>query len=392
MPADRRSPDGPERAEVAIVGGGAAGLFLALRLARRGVDFVVLERLAARRPHSRAIGVHPPSLELLADLGLAGAFVARGVRVRNAVAFGGRGEVLGELSFAGVSRSFPFVLTLPQHEGEALLEDALERQRPGALRRGARVTELRLGPQEHTLVYAEGGRRQALRARFVVGADGARSFVRAAAGFGVREGVYPDAYLMGDFDDTTVFGEAAAVFLHPEGVVESFPLAGGLRRWVVKTPELLNAAKAPDLTARVYERTGLQVPPASNRMLSAFGARWLFARRSVRGRVVLLGDAAHVLSPIGGQGMNLAWLDAAALDEALGAVLRGDANDVRLLSAYDRERRRLARRASRLAELNMLLGRARRRTTARDAVIGALLRPPGAGLLARLYAMRWAGA
>lgn len=378
----------PEPLDVAIIGAGPAGLLLGLLLAARGLTFTLLDREPARRRHSRAIGVHAPALECLAALGLAEAFTARGVQVREGFAFGPSGY-LGTVSFGSVSPAYPFVLTLPQNVTEELLEEALLQAEPTVLRRGARCVGLRDLGHGCEVTYLDGkGRRATVHARFVVGADGVRSFTRQAARIPARQVTYPDHYLMGDFDDTTAFGSAAAIFLAREGVVESFPLPGGLRRWVVKTTGRLEADRPEVLTRLIAARVGHHVAVDSCRMLSAFTTEYLLAERFTRGRVILLGDAAHVLSPLGGQGMNLAWLDAVALSEALGAVL-GGREQAQVFRSFDR-RRGLAWSAARLAELNMALGRASRQTVFRDQVLGALLNSPAAPHLARLYAMRWA--
>jgi 2-polyprenyl-6-methoxyphenol hydroxylase-like FAD-dependent oxidoreductase len=106
----------------------------------------------------------------------------------------------------------------------------------------------------------------------------------------------------------------------------------------------------------VRERTGLDIDPGSNSMLSSFGVRARLARRMVAGRTVLIGDAAHEVSPIGGQGMNLGWLDAAALAPIVTAAVRGQ-DVTRRLRTFERARLRAAAKAARRAEINMVLGR-----------------------------------
>jgi 2-polyprenyl-6-methoxyphenol hydroxylase-like FAD-dependent oxidoreductase len=203
---------------------------------------------------------------------------------------------------------------------------------------------------------------------------------------------------MGDFPDDTADGDCAVLYLEPGGVVESFPLPGGVRRWVARTPELANDATAEDLARLVRERTGDRLDVAGNTMLSAFAVHRGIAERLGRGRLLLAGDAAHEVSPIGGQGMNLGWLDAAALAPLILAALRGGDGGSRAagiepaaFARYERERLRAARRAVLLSEANMALGRPSRGVplALRNTAIRALVRTPVRGAVASAFAMRW---
>lgn len=378
----------PEMLDAVIIGGGPVGLFLGCCLAARGLRFAVLEQGLAPRPHSRSIGIHPPLLERFAALGMAGELLAQGVRVPRGAVFVG-GKWLGELGFEGVSKDFGFILLLPQHRTEAILEARLHQLQPGALRRGARVVKVRdTGRGVEVTCEREGGR-ETLAARFAVGADGKRGFARSAAGISYKGGPYPDSYLMGDFADTTAYGPTAVIHLTPGGVVESFPLPGGLRRWVVRTDQLEQGATPQALCELIRARTKLRVVADSCAMLSAFGVERHLAARFVKGHTVLIGDAAHEVSPIGGQGMNLGWLDAAALAEVLEKVVRGEVAARLALRAFERRRRASARIAARQAEFNMAFGRPWRSSRAQAVFTRALLSAPPRFVLARLFTMRW---
>ena len=198
-------------------------------------------------------------------------------------------------------------------------------------------------------------------APLVIAADGVRSAARALRGVPLRARDYPDSYFMGDFADATGFGPDAALFLAGAGIVESFPLPGQRRRWVARLGrgELAAVRQGGDalwLMDCVRARTGLEIDPGSNSMLSSFGVRTRLARRMVAGRMALIGDAAHEVSPIGGQGMNLGLLDAAALAPIVTAAVRGQDVAARLRT-FERDRMRAAVKAVRQAEINMALGR-----------------------------------
>jgi 2-polyprenyl-6-methoxyphenol hydroxylase-like FAD-dependent oxidoreductase len=378
--------------DVAVVGGGPVGLFLAGLLAGRGLRVQVFEARAAVSAHSRAIGIHPPALELFDALDLAPALIAAGVKVPGGVLRGQRGELLGELSLDQVSKRYPFVLALPQAQTETLLARRLDELAPGALRRGVWVMEIHdCGEGIKLALHPEDGPPETVQARFVVAADGSRSALRGLLGLGYPGKTYTDTYLMGDFPDTTAYGRWAMIQLTAGGVVESFPLPDGRRRWVARTDELRPGATAADLTELLRRRTGLHVPAADCSMLSAFETRRHTASEVVRGRVALIGDAAHQVSPIGGQGMTLGWLDAAALAPLLEAELKG-VPDPRRFVQFGTDRLRAARRAAAQAELNMWAGRPARGLSGwgRGALLRVLLASPAAPTLARLFTMRWA--
>jgi len=392
------------RAEVAVVGGGPVGLLLACLLAQEGVEVCVLERRTRRSRHSRSIGIHPPALEALVGAGLAEAFLARGVRVARGHAFGGRVR-LGTLTFEGCPPPFRFVLTLPQVESERLLEARLASLPSASLWRGAEVERVRRP------AVASGGRALRLRlkggdeveAALVVGCDGVGSTVREQLGEPPSDRRWPDRFVMGDVPDRTGFGGDAAIYLTADGVVESFPLPGGLRRWVAAVPEreremlagAADAALVAWLARVVAARTGEPFEAERCGMISAFGVDTRLARRLVAGRVVLAGDAAHALPPFGGQGMNLGWLDAAALAQAVLAARGGaelsrvpDAALQQALAGYERQRLRAARDAAGRAAFNLRVGRAAALPALRDALLWAGLRSPLASRLARRFTMR----
>lgn len=357
-------------ADVLIIGAGPVGLFMAALLLQDGVEVQVLEQRSAPEPQSRAIGIHPPALAALAGAGVAGDLVAEGVQIRGGMALAG-GKCLARMSFAGVSDRFPFVLSLPQARTEAHLERRVNELGDGALHRGVRLTRLFDDGGRVSVEADSGGGILRYSAPLVIAADGVRSTVRALEGIDLRVKEYPDSYLMGDFADGTGFGPEAALFLSGAGIVESFPLPGRLRRWVVRlgTGDATAggpttggpSAGRPGADARwlmrcVRERTGFDIDAGTNSMLSRFGVRTRLARRMVAGRVVMIGDAAHEVSPIGGQGMNLGWLDAAALAPIVSAAVRGQEVGG-ALKTFERTRLRAAARAARQAEINMALGR-----------------------------------
>jgi 2-polyprenyl-6-methoxyphenol hydroxylase-like FAD-dependent oxidoreductase len=383
------------RHRVAIVGAGPVGLLLACLLAGRGVDVTVLERREEPSGRTRAVGIHPPGLDALAAAGVADAVRAEAVPIRAGIALC-RGRRVGALGFPRP------VLALTQDRTESLLEERLAALAPSALRRGADVVSTRPGA-----VRLAGGE---VEAGVLVGADGIRSIVRRDAGIGWHErgtGLRPslgargaparagpirgDAtpragvpFVMADTSEEAGHPDAALLHLEPGGVVESFPLPGGRRRWVVRLDHDFaeTSAGREVFAALVRERTGIRLDAEALDEPSPFVARQHLAERFSRDGVALLGDAAHEISPIGGQGMNLGWLDAVSLAEAIG---QGTS-----LEAWGASRRGAAVRAVRRARFNMAMGAPRHgavlavRNLSVRALSSAALRP----ILASAFTMR----
>lgn len=360
----------------AIVGGGPVGLLLACLLAQQGIDVVVFERRAQPSTSSRAIGIHPPGFVALVDAGVGQQVRAQALRLGGGSAHSA-GRLLAAFGFAAAGRSQRLVLTLPQHRTEALLRERLEQLRPGALRTGVEVLAVRQFGDQVRLELASGSAATAggvITAAIAVAADGVRSSVRQSLGIGWRPRPGRADYLMADFPDAAATeaaaGTAAAVQaaaepaaetsaapwarLHcePAGVVESLPLPGGLRRWVVLDRSTVPPSPAA-VAGIVAERTGAMLGPGVAGTASRFTARQHLAASFAHGRIVLLGDAAHEVSPIGGQGMNLGWSGARRLAPAIIAALAGGVPDFR---RYRRVQRRAAALVQRRARFNMAMG------------------------------------
>lgn len=369
--------------DVLIVGAGPVGLLLANLLGQRGVRTRVVDRRETPLDRSMAIGITPPSLEILRKLDLDRAFQQAGVPVRHAEVHE-RHTPLGRLDFAGIASDYPFFLSLPQSRTVELLRENLAKFPAVEATTGVEFTGLVQEAQgvRVTLRHVANQVGFELRCRFLVGCDGHRSPVRSAAGLTASEHIYPQQFVMADFADHSGLGEEARLFFTPVASVESFPLPGGWRRWIVLADDLGDEAPVGYLIRRVRELTGYDLGTEPVRFVSTFGAKRLMVNRYYAGRVVLAGDAAHVMSSIGGQGMNTGFADAEMLAEIFPRVLRKPETAPRAFAAYDRVRRAACEVAADRAERGMWLGTLRgplgscfRKHFIREVLFSRLMRP-----------------
>lgn len=376
-----------ETYDVAIVGGGPVGLLLGIMLSRMGINNVILEKQNGIDSHSRSIGIHPPSLHVLERVGLQDEIINAGVKIRQGLALIDAGNPLGSIRFELLPEPYQFVLAVPQYRTEQILENAIAAETHTTLLKGREVHHIDEHDDFITVSAKDQNNDISFTTRFLVGCDGKDSMTRRNAGIFFQGDIYPNSYVMGDFKDNISFDDDALIFVTNNGLVESFPLPGNKRRWVVETSEDYTDKNARETTQIIKARTGLQPDPDSNSMLSNFGTERYLATTFHRGRFILAGDAAHVLSPIGGQGMNLGWLDCDHLARALEAIIRSGAPVNSTLDQYSRHRRKKAKQAIKRSEFNMLLGHRNRFPGIRNLVVRQLLKAPVNRYMARRFTM-----
>ncbi|MFW6348686.1 MAG: FAD-dependent oxidoreductase [Cyclonatronaceae bacterium] len=344
---------------IIIAGAGPTGLMLGCFLAQKGLDFSIIEPRSHVSQHSRSIGIHPPSIHLFEQIGLLPRLLEAGNKITTGRAFVNQQEI-GAIDFSRLPHEYPFILTVSQEITETLLQARLAELAPGCLQRGRRVTGFSQPPKHDAAAPIEvqlddGSVRPA---SYLIACDGKNSELRAQAGIAFLGGEYPDVYVMGDFEDGLAARNEALVFLCEDGLVESFPHGVNTRRWVIKTNALPKTPNPEMIAREARRRTGLQPDVATNSMCSAFGVQRLMAESFYKKRLILAGDAAHVVSPIGGQGMNLGWLDAQLLSELFPDILNPEKPRPQLLKSYEYRRRNAAYEAAQRAEFNLRMGRA----------------------------------
>ncbi|WP_335937103.1 FAD-dependent monooxygenase [Streptomyces sp. PTD5-9] len=331
----------PDPVDALVVGAGPTGLLLAGDLASQGLSVTLVERRPPGISNmTRAFAVHARTLEMLDARGLADPLIASGIP-RSSLRFFGRLS----LDLSGMHTRFPFLLVTPQYEVEQLLE---RRARAAGVRfrYETRLTSLRQSPASDTVTAelreADGGT-SAIDARYLVGADGVHSGVREALGL-----PFPGASVIRSMVLADVrFTEEPPEVLTIDGDGDAFafiaPFGDGWYRVMGWDRSHQPADSAPvdldELRGIARRALGTDYGMHDARWISRFHSdeRQVPAYRT--GRVFLAGDAAHVHSPAGGQGMNTGLQDAANLSWKLAAVLRGrTASPEALLDSYQTER------------------------------------------------------
>jgi 2-polyprenyl-6-methoxyphenol hydroxylase-like FAD-dependent oxidoreductase len=363
--------------DVLIVGAGPTGLTLAASLALRGVRTIIVDRQAEGANTSRAAVIHARTLEMLEPLSVASRLVALGLKASR-FTIRDRDRLLVPIEFTNLPTRYPYTLMLSQAVTERVL---LERANELGVqvRRPCSVTSLAQDANGVTAMLDDGS---TVRASYLVGADGMHSVVRQAAQIGFSGGTYGESFVLADVrldDNAAVPQREVILFFSPAGMVVLAPLPDGLHR-IVATVE--DAPESPDVAyvQKLLDERG----PESTRAIvqevkwgSRFRVHHRIADNYRQGRVVLAGDAAHVHSPAGGQGMNVGIHDAVALAAALQAAVAGEPGR---LDDYAAGRRPVAQEVVALAD----------RLT-RLATVPRLLRPLRnlvLGMLARLPAVR----
>jgi 2-polyprenyl-6-methoxyphenol hydroxylase-like FAD-dependent oxidoreductase len=325
--------------DVLIVGAGPTGLTLAASLLLKGVDVALVDRQSEGANTSRAAGVNARTLEVLEGsngLDVTRRLVKEGIEApRFAIRDGAK--VLLSIDFSGLQTAYPFTLLVPQSTTERLLLERVRELGGDVIRPKVLDTVV----QDATGVTATFSDGDTIRARYVVGADGMHSTVREQAGIGFSGGAYEHSFVLAD---AQLSGDAPTdevrLFWASEGLTVVAPLPNGDFRVVAPVDD---APEVPSLEF-VQQLLDARGPGGLTVTGIAWGSRFRIHHRVAdtyrAGRMLIAGDAAHVHSPAGGQGMNLGIQDAVVLADALAAVLDGGSDA--LLDEYSATRRLIA--------------------------------------------------
>ena len=358
--------------DVLIVGAGPTGLTLAATLCGQGIRCTLIDAQPEGANTSRAAVVHARTLEVLEALGVTPELLRRGVQAQR-FTIRDRDHVLVPIAFDRLPTRYPFTLMVSQADTEAVLLQRL-RTLGGEVLRPRTLVGLAQEAQHAVATLDDGSR---ITARYVVGADGMHSAVRQRAGIAFEGGSYGESFVLADVRlEGDVPHDEVILYFSPAGMVVVAPLPGGVHRIVATVDE------APELPDTAYVQALLDSRGPERSPVRVTGLLWgsrfrvhhRIAERYRAGRVLLAGDAAHVHSPAGGQGMNVGILDAVALGDALVHALQGDDS---ALDAYGRARRPIAGQVVKLADrLTRLATVAPAWRHVRNVLLSALSRLP----------------
>lgn len=337
--------------DVLISGAGPTGLMLACLLAHEGVPFRIFDLAEGGAKESRALGVWPKSMELFQSIGLIDRVLKQGRPVHGASAYL-NGRNLANISFSGIGRNdtpYPYIFILAQSASEEILEAALS---DAGVKVEWRTTlagfDVDGGKVKARLKRADGSE-EAISVRYLVGCDGASSEVRKLLKLGFKGGTYNAEFMLAD---ATVAWDLpqdrVQLFLSNRSIGMFFPMKGGEIARIIT----LNENKKPEDQPRQQPEQSLKLEEIEKNFRDAVKhdlrivnptwlSRYRVHHRSVEhmrvGPVFLAGDAAHIHSPAGGQGMNTGLQDAGNLAWKLAAVIKGKASE-EILDTYNAER------------------------------------------------------
>jgi 2-polyprenyl-6-methoxyphenol hydroxylase-like FAD-dependent oxidoreductase len=333
--------------DVLIVGAGPTGLALACQLIRYGIHFVIIDKKETTTPHSRALGVQARTLEIYEQIGLADKLISLGhsaEKVRLVESGKVRGEAVLKEMGKGMS-PYPFLLLIEQGKHEQLLYEYIKDNGSDVLW-NTEMTSLAQDESGVTVQFSDG---KSIRAKYLVGCDGAKSPVRHALGLTFEGDTVGRLFYVADVEIDWDYGHDGLVInLGKDNLTAFFPMVGD-RRWrIVGTFPEGHKKDADDILYDEIERQietdmGVKLDITRVHWFSVYNVHSRAVEAFSRGRCFVAGDAAHIHTPAGAQGMNTGIQDGYNLAWKLSAVIKGDAS-LRFLETYNEERLPNARR------------------------------------------------
>jgi 6-methylpretetramide 4-monooxygenase / 4-hydroxy-6-methylpretetramide 12a-monooxygenase len=312
--------------EVLIIGAGPSGLFAAAELIRHGIAIRLIEREARPHHEARATAIQAGTLEILDSVGLLPPFIEAGEQVRHTRIYSSDLCELRFATFAGIDCRCEFQCVLPQYETERILERHLV-SLGGTVERGVTAIKLEAGADNVlvSLLHPD-GTVETVHTEAVIGAGGAHDVARASMNEQLEGATYEGHFLVADIAmHAPLPRDECSIICGPDGLLLLSPLPGG--RWISfqDLEDTMQTISTEEIVARIEARLGARCRPTDIAWCSPFRMHRRIASRLADGRRFLIGDAAHLSSPFGGEGLNAGLHDAYDLAWKLALVLRGHA-------------------------------------------------------------------
>lgn len=339
--------------QVLIVGAGPVGLAAAIELVRQGVKVRIIDKKSSREPFSKALAIHPHTLELFEPSKITETLLQAGIRITSACFHPVSGEPI-KIDFSFVEHKYNFILVLPQYETENILEQALN-QLGVEVEYNTELLSFSQSPEQITATIRD---QDAYMADYLIGTDGAHSPVRHLANLDFDGKSYPNDWHIADLELAQDCNTAQIdLFMLPNNQ---------LKIWIPIKPRLMRAISNHET---VIQQSPADFSGSTIQWESVFKINCRQVNRYQKGRVFLAGDAAHIHSPAGGRGMNLGIADAMLLANKIAQ------ND---LSAYSDERKKAGRGVIRMTDLltRVLTGQGCFFRLYRDHVFRRILKKP----------------
>ncbi len=355
-----------------IIGAGPVGLSMAIGLTRQGLNYRIIDMGTGPVPESRAIGIQARTLEMLEMAGVVEPFIEQGHPLRGFILHGPEGRQLGSLSFEHIKSRYPFILALPQNDTERILTEHLRRLGVQV----ERLTKLLSFRQDQDQVTAQiqrpDGGIEDVTCQWLLGCDGIHSRVREVLALQFPGKTYDLRFILADCHaEMELSDDHAHGFAHRTSLVAIFPLGHARHRLVAADPPAcFDWQRKPTLAEwqeLVDARASVPIRLSEPKWTTFFRVQCRLVDRLKRGRVFVLGDAAHVHSPALAQGMNTGMQDAWNLGWKLGLVRKGLAKP-ELLDSFEAERLPVERRVLDITDFtqNVVGATDRFRQAARD--------------------------
>jgi 2-polyprenyl-6-methoxyphenol hydroxylase-like FAD-dependent oxidoreductase len=330
------------RIEALVVGAGPIGLVMACELARHRTACRIIDMAPAVTTLSKAIAIQSRTLEVFEQMGIVQEALNRGLKAQS-VNFYAEGRHLAQLSLAELKSPYPFLVDLAQSETEGILDRHLESLGVQVERQVELLGFTQQGDAVTARLRHADGNEEAVTTSWLIGCDGAHSTTRHLLGMPFSGEAFPKSFALADVRlHWSLPDNELHFFLHPDGVLTAFPLPGGRYRLIVETAADAAQGNQPTPTLEDFQRYFDERGPRGTIVsdpvwMAPFRINSRKVERYRQGRVFLAGDAAHIHSPAGGQGMNTGMQDAYNLAWKLALVNAGRAAPS-LLDTYDDER------------------------------------------------------